>query len=432
MSFPSDLHGRLVGFLTGTDPLENGCYLTADWHASAKGQRMLVRTAILPGRGSWNAQSEGSLDPSSAYLNHAVGEADDAGACLLFIHTHPSSDHPPEFSSIDEATNGRFFRDVPPMLDGRPVGSIVMSRAGMHAVVHHGGEDHAVRRIDVVGGTLERADRAMPERPAGGGPPAAYARQEAMLGPGVQGRIRNLDVCVVGVGGVGSSVAAQLARLGAGRIRLVDPDVLEESNIHRLYGSEPRHVGTPKVDVVREHLESFSSSDVRAVRGDICDDGHLDAALDADVTICCTDSMKSRDRLNEASLRYYRPLIDVGCNVVTKGRFESTVYAQAVTPSTACLWCTGQINAMMLADECLPEGQRRAKADLGYYEPHQPATITLTTWAACLGMDKLFSLLGLYGGGHGSASYVDITSEFCHHRTPAIKDGCVCKKLRFA
>ena len=425
ISFPSPLYDRLAGFLTGTD-LENGCYMTADLYSSRAVSDMSVRTLILPEPGSWNEQTRGSLDPSSAYLNRAVTAAEDAGACLVFVHTHPSSDMPPEFSGMDRDTNAVFFRDVSALLGGRPLGSMVMSRAGMNAVVSHGGRDHRVSRIGVVGRTLEQAGGEQGRAAPGG----RYERQEAMLGPAVQGRIRRLDACVVGAGGVGSAVAVQLARLGAGRIRLMDPDVLEESNVHRLHGSSMRQVGEPKVEVVKRHLESFSEARVDAVRGDVCDERHKEAALDADVLVCCTDSMKSRDRLNEMALERYRPLIDVGCNVVAGRRFESTIYSQLVTPATACLWCTGQIDGLRLADEFLTEDQKKEKKRQGYYEPGQPSTVTLTTWAACLAADKLLGLLGLYGGRE-TASYVDVTGEFCMHRTPPIKKGCLCEKFRF-
>lgn len=424
ISFPAPLYRRLAGFLSSTE-LENGCYMTADQYSSGQISCMLVRTLILPEDGSWSEQTRGSLNPTSSYLNRAITRADEAGACLLFVHTHPS-DFPPEFSDIDRDTNAVFFRDVAPLLDHRPAGSAVMSRTGMDAVVSHGGADHRVSRIDVVGGTLEHA--RCETRRAGSG--KRYERQEAMLGPDVQGRIRRLDACVVGAGGVGSGVAVQLARLGVGRVRLIDPDALEESNVHRLYGSSMRQVGRPKVDVVKDHLGSFSDAPVDAVRGDVCDERNRDAVLGADVIMCCTDSMKSRDRLNEMALKHYKPLIDAGCNVVTEGRFESTIYSQLVTPSTACLWCTGQIDSRRMADEFLTEDQRKEKERQGYYEPRQPSTVTLTTWAACLATDKLLSLLGLYGKRE-SASYVDVTGEFCMHRTPPIKEGCFCEKFRF-
>lgn len=430
IAFPSGLYERVSAFLEEGSPLENGCYLRADWHASGSGQRLLVREAVLPVPGSWSERGPGSISPSSAYLNRAVEEADRAGSCLLFVHTHPSPDHPPSFSGTDESANRTFFRDMAELLDGRPAASAVVSGAGMHAVAHHGGSDHKVSRIDVVGKTLGRADRGAPCR-RDGAAGGVYARQASMLGPETHGRVRGLDVCVVGAGGVGSGVAVQLARLGVRRIRLIDPDSVEESNVSRLHGSSRRHVGAAKADVVREHLESFSDSEVRSTVGDVCRKEHLEAAMESDAVICCTDSMRSRDRLNAAALEHYRPLIDVGCNVVTKGRFEATIRAQLVTPSTACLWCTGQIDGMRLADECLDEGQRRAKEESGYYEPHQPSAVTLTTWAACLGTDKLLGLLGMYGGSGGSVSYVDVANEFCDHRTPAVKPGCFCGSLRF-
>ena len=425
IAFPSPLYDKLAEFLIGTD-LENGCYMTADVYSSHSISCMCVRTLILPDENSWNEQTLGSLDPTSTYLNKAITKADETEASLIFVHTHPSSDAPPEFSVIDQDTNAVFFRDIVPLLDHRPVGSMVMSRAGMDAVIGHGGSEHRVSRIDVVGKTLAyvRQEAELV------GSSERFKRQEAMLGPIIQDRIRHLDVCVVGAGGIGSGVATQLARLGAGRIRLIDPDVLEESNVHRLHGSNMRQVGQPKVDVVKDHLGSFADASVDAVCGDVCDARNADAVLGADVVMCCTDSMKSRDRLNSMALNHYKPLIDVGCNVVTGERFESTIYSQLVTPATACLWCTGQIDGRRLADEFLTKDQRKEKELQGYYEPNQPSTVTLTTWAACLATDKLLSLLGLYGKRE-SASYVDVTGEFCMHRTPPIKKGCFCEKFRF-
>lgn len=261
------------------------------------------------------------------------------------------------------------------------------------------------------------------------------ARQAAVLGPSVQGLVQALDVCVVGVGGVGSAVAVQLARMGVGRIRLVDGDLVEASNANRLYGCEPRHEGIPKVEAVGSHLRSFSASDIVGIRAYMADAlGGDGPVASSDAVMCCTDNLRSRDRLNEAALRWHKPLIDAGCNVAAgggKGRRspESTAYAQLVTPETACLWCTGQIDGRRLGDEFLSGAQREAKEAAGYCEPDQPSLVTYTTWAACLATDKLLGFLGLYGD-RSDASYVDIAGEFCRHRSPRIKAGCVCEELR--
>jgi molybdopterin/thiamine biosynthesis adenylyltransferase len=61
-----------------------------------------------------------------------------------------------------------------------------------------------------------------------------YSRQMLVLGGGESQQIlTNASVCVVGAGGIGSSVILYLAAAGVGNLRVVDDDVVEESNLHR-------------------------------------------------------------------------------------------------------------------------------------------------------------------------------------------------------
>ena len=438
---PRPLYARVGALLEGALPLEGGCYMTADWQGrGGAAGRLLVRDMVRPGPESWNSRGEGIIDPSSRYTHAAMVEAGRSERCLLFVHSHPSSGHPAGFSRADEAANARFFRDVSGALDGRPLASIVCGGEGIEAAVGHRGRIHRGARIDIVGRVLERhggneGAGQSGARGDGARGDGAHARQTAVLGSSMQGIVEALDVCVVGVGGVGSAVAVQMARMGVGRIRLVDRDLVEASNANRMYGCEPQHEGTPKVEAVGSHLRSFSASDIVEIRADVSDAlGGDGPVASSDAVMCCTDNLRSRDRLNEAALRWHKPLIDAGCNVAAAGGGrrrapESTAYAQLVTPETACLWCTGQIDGRRLGDEFLSGAQREAKEAAGYCEPSQPSLVTYTTWAACLAADKLLGFLGLYGD-RSDASYVDIAGEFCRHRSPRIKEGCVCREYR--
>jgi sulfur carrier protein ThiS adenylyltransferase len=51
--------------------------------------------------------------------------------------------------------------------------------------------------------------------------------------PGVHEKVRRATVGIAGLGGLGSAVAVALARLGVGRLVLVDFDVVEPSNLNR-------------------------------------------------------------------------------------------------------------------------------------------------------------------------------------------------------
>src|SRR5437867_6711384 len=69
-----------------------------------------------------------------------------------------------------------------------------------------------------------------------------FARQTAVPEIGQAGleRLQSAKVAVVGTGGVGSAAAYFLASQGIGFLKLIDQDVVEESNLHRLIGVDYR------------------------------------------------------------------------------------------------------------------------------------------------------------------------------------------------
>ena len=84
---------------------------------------------------------------------------------------------------------------------------------------------------------------------AGGASHGRDDRQVRAFGEPGQRLLRRLHFAVIGAGGTGSLVCQQLAHLGASCITVVDPDLVEETNLNRLVGSIPSDVGRPKVEV---------------------------------------------------------------------------------------------------------------------------------------------------------------------------------------
>lgn len=67
-------------------------------------------------------------------------------------------------------------------------------------------------------------------------------------------KLKNSNVLIVGVGGVGSFAAEFIARAGIGKITIVDGDVVDITNINRQLPALHSTVGKAKIDVVGDRL----------------------------------------------------------------------------------------------------------------------------------------------------------------------------------
>ena len=67
-------------------------------------------------------------------------------------------------------------------------------------------------------------------------------------------RLKNANILIVGVGGVGSFAAEFIARAGVGKMTIVDGDVVDITNINRQLPALHSTVGLSKIDIVGNRL----------------------------------------------------------------------------------------------------------------------------------------------------------------------------------
>jgi molybdopterin/thiamine biosynthesis adenylyltransferase len=79
-------------------------------------------------------------------------------------------------------------------------------------------------------------------------------RSERCVGPDERERLRRARILIVGVGGLGSPAALQLASAGVGTLGLIDFDAVEISNLHRQIIYRTPDLGRPKAAVEAERL----------------------------------------------------------------------------------------------------------------------------------------------------------------------------------
>jgi molybdopterin-synthase adenylyltransferase len=142
-----------------------------------------------------------------------------------------------------------------------------------------------------------------------------YSRQIMLEEIGFIGmeKLRNSKVCVVGVGGIGNPVVTQLTAMGVGKIRIVDRDVIEISNLHRQHLYTEQDIGKVKVEAAKEHLKRRNTDvEIEALPISITNYTAENIIKGFDVVIDALDSIDARYALNDACIKQHIPLIYAG------------------------------------------------------------------------------------------------------------------------
>lgn len=84
------------------------------------------------------------------------------------------------------------------------------------------------------------------------------SRQELLLNPTQMKQIKDANILLIGVGGVGGAVAHMLVRAGISNITIMDFDKVSDSNINRQFVAYQSTIGKYKVDVLSEQLKDIN------------------------------------------------------------------------------------------------------------------------------------------------------------------------------
>jgi molybdopterin/thiamine biosynthesis adenylyltransferase len=142
------------------------------------------------------------------------------------------------------------------------------------------------------------------------------------------------SILIVGIGGLGAPAALALARGGAPRLTLIDPDPVELSNLPRqvLYGESD--IGAPKVEAAGRRLREFAPA--IALETHRCALDTVNAATlisRAAFVIDATDNPATKFLINDRCVALGKPF-------VYGGAIGWTGQAMTVIPHrTACLRC---------------------------------------------------------------------------------------------
>jgi molybdopterin-synthase adenylyltransferase len=165
-----------------------------------------------------------------------------------------------------------------------------------------------------------------------------YSRQILFAGMGEEGQRRLLEssAVIVGCGAIGATSAQLLARAGVGRLRVVDRDFVEPSNLQRqaLFDEQDAWRALPKAKAAESKLRSLNSEiAVDGVVADLTPSNMEELLSGFDLILDGTDNFETRFLLNDYAVNANRPWI----YAAAVGSYGLTF---AIRPgATACLAC---------------------------------------------------------------------------------------------
>ncbi|MGK2742259.1 ThiF family adenylyltransferase [Tepidicaulis sp. LMO-SS28] len=350
--------------------------------------RLCVRDLITVPHADCERQVS-ALSWPSGILDTVLERANTEGLSIILIHSHPNGFW--GFSEIDNESD----RDVvPDLIDelsspGGVVGTAVaMPDGGVRARLYNA-DIHPtdICQVQVCGYRISYYFAAETDRSI----PLAFTS-------GMRQELSNLTACVIGVSGTGSIVSEQVARLGFGRVVIIDPDRIELKNLNRILNSRTQDAlsGVLKTTRTKEAILTYrEDAMVIDLPLPIEEREAILATASADVIFCCVDTAAGRQMCDLIANAFVIPLFDVGVTIPTaQGENGEAEIADVVgrisyiQPGASSLEDRGVYNQRLLRAEELaqtdPEGFERELAE-GYidgFPEEAPSVISLNMRAA--------------------------------------------------
>jgi molybdopterin/thiamine biosynthesis adenylyltransferase len=140
--------------------------------------------------------------------------------------------------------------------------------------------------------------------------PARYQRNRQSITTRRQLRLFRAKVAVIGCGGLGGYVVEELARLGAGQLTVIDPDVFEEHNLNRQVLATFTVLGKAKVETAAERVKEINPAvTVIPVKRAFTKENGPELLKGMDVVVDALDSISVRLELAEVCKSLNIPLV---------------------------------------------------------------------------------------------------------------------------
>lgn len=327
---------------------------------------------------------------------------------LIDVHTHPFCLDGAAFSGVDDRDECGFVRWLNDTLDDVGYASIVLSQSDYAARVWDMQDGHPVAtparvKTQIIAEAWPCADAQRDDAPGRASTDLRggfLARTTLALGLDVMRTIvSDQTIAVVGVGGLGSVIAENLIHMGFQSVQLIDPDIVEITNLNRIVGASRSDAleSRLKVEVVKAHLLTINPDAlVEGHAVGIEDPSVLPVLMRSDWIVVATDNHFSRFHAQKIALQLGVPLISAGVNITVE-KDQITDWSGEVIVARSgdglCLNCLGRINPTLVA--AYEHRADKIGAELvnrGYVtgqEVKEPAVKTLNSIVGAMTVDVL-------------------------------------------
>ena len=166
-----------------------------------------------------------------------------------------------------------------------------------------------------------------------------YSRQMLFAGIGEEGQQRLLasSAVIVGCGAIGAASAGLLVRAGVGRVRIIDRDFVEPSNLQRqtLFDESDARSAIPKAVAAERKLRTVNSSiSIHGLVADLNPRNAEELLASFDLILDGTDNFETRFLINDFAVQSNRPWIYAAA-VASYG--VTMTVRPGISPCLACL-----------------------------------------------------------------------------------------------
>lgn len=148
--------------------------------------------------------------------------------------------------------------------------------------------------------------------------------------------LEDLCAAVIGVGGLGCSIAVHLAGAGIGRLLLFDFDKISESNLNRQFLYTENDIGKKKVFIAKKRLSEYAPDcEICAFDINLTKDNIPPELSECDIIFLAADNKSARTLMSDYAAQSNIPLMLGGID----GFYGKTyLYIPGCTP---CPYCAG-------------------------------------------------------------------------------------------